>query len=270
MFNKLFKYDFKSVFRFWWIFAVAAIVLSVMGGFLLDALFTITSQEEPDILLTILSMLGFFFSIMLLACFPLATIIMTLIRYYKNFFSDEGYLTFTLPVKRSQLLCSKLLSNFVFQIMSGAITLLGALIILGLGLRQHSAEFYQEFYTAFQPAGAHWNFVDTALLLSMLLSGIVGILYGCNMFYLCITIGSVISKKHKALTGIGIYLAFTAVSGTINQFVMSLFLVMEMENLSGATSTLLYFIVTSLLNGGFAALAYCVNLYLLKNKLNLS
>lgn len=41
------------------------------------------------------------------------TLIFILMRYYKNFFTDEGYLTFTLPVTPHELLWTKLISGMV-------------------------------------------------------------------------------------------------------------------------------------------------------------
>ena len=41
-------------------------------------------------------------------------LIFILMRYYKNFFSDEGYLTFTLPVTPHELLWSKIISAMVW------------------------------------------------------------------------------------------------------------------------------------------------------------
>ena len=45
------------------------------------------------------------------------TLIFVFIRYYKNFFTDEGYLTFTLPVKRSTLLNAKTVNAMIWGLL---------------------------------------------------------------------------------------------------------------------------------------------------------
>ena len=54
-------------------------------------------------------------------------------RYYKNFFSDEGYLTFTLPVKTGHLLGSKVISAVLWMLFVLLCTIIGVAIIAIFG-----------------------------------------------------------------------------------------------------------------------------------------
>ena len=102
MLKKLLKYDLKAVFKYWWIAAISTLGLSVLGGFAVTVLRDTVSTEpekKVPIILEILSSIALPLVYLGFIALGILTVIMIFARYYKNFFSDEGYLTFTLPVK---------------------------------------------------------------------------------------------------------------------------------------------------------------------------
>ena len=107
MLKKLLKYDLKSVFKYWWIAAIASLGLSAAGGFCISVMM---AEKDVPALIAVLIVLTLLFSIIGIVAFSILSYILLYVRFYKNFFTDEGYLTFTLPVKRSQLLNSKLIT----------------------------------------------------------------------------------------------------------------------------------------------------------------
>ena len=131
MFKKLLKHDFKAVFRYWWLLLpTLPIVFTALG---LALRFLIKSTESglggfP--IIEILLFLFVIFAVILLSASTLVTPILSLIRFYKHFFTDEGYLTFTLPVRRSTLLLSKLVNALIFDAMYAVLMILGAFIVL--------------------------------------------------------------------------------------------------------------------------------------------
>ncbi|NCC87880.1 MAG: hypothetical protein EOM05_08445 [Clostridia bacterium] len=56
--------------------------------------------------------------ILIVIVFLIATILFILIRFYKNYYTDEGYLMFTLPVSSKSLILSKLFSALIYTILS--------------------------------------------------------------------------------------------------------------------------------------------------------
>ena len=89
MFAKLLKYDVLSVWKYWWIMALCSLPLSAIGGVcvLIDnADYTqYNALQEVAILGIVLTVLGLFL-------LPLLTQILVFMRFYKHFFTDEGYL----------------------------------------------------------------------------------------------------------------------------------------------------------------------------------
>ena len=54
----------------------------------------------------------------------LLTLVLMVYRFYKNLMTDEGYLMFTLPVSRSQLIWSKLMVALAWGVLSAVLAAL--------------------------------------------------------------------------------------------------------------------------------------------------
>lgn len=109
MLKKLYKYDLKSVSLLLLILHAVLIVYSLVGHIGFSFLkggesfhtFEVSNLWGIAIGFYVLGFALFIFAIVI------ATIVYLAVRIQKNLFSDEGYLTHTLPVKPSQLLWSK-------------------------------------------------------------------------------------------------------------------------------------------------------------------
>ena len=156
-------------------------------------------------------------------------LIFILIRYYKNFFSDEGYLTFTLPVTPHELLWSKIISAMVW--MFGAlvttclafVSLFGSICLVAVAsegvdvnmmipsLEEILRQAFGEFLTVYFDSAEAW-FAILRMALTSVLLGIVQLI----LYYFAITLGAMVSKKHKVWASIGMYIAINAGISTFN------------------------------------------------------
>ena len=122
MLKKCLKYDLNANFRIFVILAVIVLSTSVAGGvgnYLIES-------TNFNALLGILGFFLFYPAVLTISVFPAVMLIMIGVRCYSNFYTDQGYLTFTLPVSRTTHLHSKLLSS--------AIYFGGAILTSGVGL----------------------------------------------------------------------------------------------------------------------------------------
>ena len=119
MFVKVLKHDFKFMFKYWPIAAASTLLLTAIGSACMILLKLL--EKEQSNFLRVVGTLGLILSIAALGIIALFSTIMACVRYYKNFFTDEGYLTFTLPVKKTDLLLSKVVSSVILQIASGVV-----------------------------------------------------------------------------------------------------------------------------------------------------
>lgn len=278
MLKKILRYDLKSVFKYWWIAAIASIGLSAIGGLCLSI--ATTGKDVPP-LIAVLIVFAVIFTIFGIIAFSILSLILVYVRFYKNFFTDEGYLTFTLPVKRSQLLNSKLISSVLTMCCTSAILIADIFILLALGIGQ---PFFDEFLTPFVqfiselfvelPIEGHLYIFTWAVLvlISFLLSSIFSTLF----LFACITFAAVITKKAKVITAIGIYYAASGVMTGFLQILYMFGFTSIIDWIAELPQNTVKFFITALLLGITLALAlvclmlYTLEYFMLDRKLNLS
>lgn len=210
MFRKLLKYDLKYVWRIWWIMAVSVLGLSVVGSAVLR--YVITSMMADDV--TFFTIMSFFF---LFICFMaiifslVFTEIMIFVRFYKHFFTDEGYLTFTLPVSRKSLLMSKTLSGLIWIWANVILIVICVMIFMLISPPAEAGKFFIN-PVAYKWLGGvianAWSAVGAWLIVYVVIAIVLislMFLFTLSMIQFCITIGAIIAKKLKVLAAIGIY-----------------------------------------------------------------
>lgn len=106
MLSKLLRYEFKDTARVIPFFYLIAAILSSMV-FLSEKMRIDWFRITSSVLLLI-----FGFAIIVV------TFVVIVLRFYKNLYSDEGYLMFTLPVKPQLLLVSKAIVGFCWMLLS--------------------------------------------------------------------------------------------------------------------------------------------------------
>ena len=226
MLKKVLKYDLKSIYKYWWIGAIACFALSLLGSFGISFL---NSGKEIPVPIEIFSYISIFLTIVGYMAFIFLAQVLVFVRYYKNFFSDEGYLTFTLPVKRITQLNSKLIMGTTTYISTFLTCLLCGGMMLLIGFRNEI--FTKETYEAIIDG---WNefkeivllditALDIVLLIIILLSliiiSILAVMLSNQFMFLCISVGATISKKAKIVSAIGIYFF----AGSWASFLLSMF-----------------------------------------------
>ena len=276
MLKKLLKYDLKAVFKYWWIAAVSTLGLSVLGGFAVTVLRDTVSTEpekKVPIILEILSSIALPLVYLGFIALGILTVIMIFARYYKNFFSDEGYLTFTLPVKNS-----KVIMGVISSLATSFVVLVNIIIILVIGFFDNiiKPDFWKEFSEFFSEVFKALGVYTFVYVLEIILVVFLANLLSTLFLYDCVAIASMLVKKAKVITAIGIYYVANGVISTLFT-IFSLFGMSTIIDTMSAmkTSTLLPLI--SLLGSGiivmlamFTALLYLLQYWIIDRKLNLS
>lgn len=213
MFRKVLKYDLDAIWLPWVIMSATSLVLSFISGFSLRALIMYDPMAELGQLPSWLplSVLVLLVSVVAIVIYGALSTIMVLVRYYQNFFTDEGYLTFTLPVKRSTLFNSKLLSAVLWNLGTTIVIILSVVIALliapaerdgtGILLAKLFDFAYDILTMVFDSAdGWLWAYIAVIILLIIIFS-----VFNLLLALACITIGCVVAKKLKVLVSILIY-----------------------------------------------------------------
>ena len=201
MFAKLLKHDIRAVLKYWWIGAVVSVGCAILGGICCRISFV---ENTDYIAISNAAYQTFLFCSMGIMLLPLFTYIILLIRYQKHFFSDEGYLTFTLPVKKTALVDSKLAVSFLFSIVSSCITFLCFMV---MNLIADDYVFGELSTSLFEDVTKYLGgYTVPYVVLSVLVFCMAELCY-IALIYVCLTISSLMFKKHKILAGLGIYTA---------------------------------------------------------------
>lgn len=288
MLKKCLKYDFRSVFRLWWIMAVSMLGAAIVAG--LGIRFFSQCAESPDVpeglmVLSTFLMIGSIFCILAMVMGMTVSFILVFWRMYTHFYTDEGYLTFTIPVKRSTLYLSKVIMGTLLQLATILVLVVGVLFIVLVAPPTESGEFFLDFevfsaigeffVSTWETCGAWMLLWLPAILAILLLMG----LFQSGLIYLCITIGAVVAKKHKLIAAIGIYYGVNTVVGFVGEFILMFLMAGIMGILAaaamaggavmGITITAVLFIV-ALAFATLAAIVHFVTLNKIEKKLNLA
>ncbi|MBE6886438.1 MAG: hypothetical protein E7486_05745 [Ruminococcaceae bacterium] len=285
MLGKLLKYDMKPVFRVWWILALSVLALSVLIGIGSQVAVNLSHLHPSFEVLEIFAFLTFYMMFFGYFAFPLATCILVQLRFYRNFFTDEGYLTFTLPVKRSTLFLSKFINALFWDMATIAVCIVSAILLFLFApvffdndpaspslLISLLPDFFQETIPDMITTLGGWLVLYIVEILILIpLSSATNILF----LTLCITVGSVVAQKHKLLAAIGIYYGaqtvlsfFLSLLSFLPFFTLPFLFIGFAASSTGITAMLLAFVC--IFQGMLCVTLYLITLHLLERRLNLA
>lgn len=275
MLKKLLKYDLKAMFRYWWIAALTTVVFGVAGGFILSSM--VVSKME-DYTQSTLLMLGLMLIMIGFSAFSIMTLVVIFARFYKNLFTDEGYLTFTLPVKRRDIINSKLLGGVITYLATAAVIALDVIITLLIGLRRtiFTAEFLENVSEVIKELFKSLGAYTIVYLVEFLVIGLMIYFIWIMFLYCCITIGSIIVKKAKVIASVGIFYGAYSVCTFVMQILM-LFSVPSVSLMLGNVPDTMYcplfalaLLIVIFIQAAIFTLLYVLQYFMLDRKLNLN
>lgn len=223
MFKKCLKYDMAAYRKVWLIAAGAILLVSVFCGLGIGGLITATSEMaeltinegEPSnafmigyMARMILGMGSYFTIIAALVLFGSATGILRIVHYYTTFFTDQGYLTFTLPVKRSTHFWSKVFSYFIYSLGYVGIGIVSiGNMLLGILASCLMSDVTREsvWLLLREISGISFNPYVIPLVLLLLVLFVVLIFAGVLMDYLIVTMAATLFRKLKIISVIAAY-----------------------------------------------------------------
>lgn len=281
MLNKLFKHDMRSVAGTIFSLSLLALGTTIVGtiaGKLSIEIDSIANSIALNILQVLLILISGI-SYVAVTAFGIIVMFIVLARFYKNFFTDQGYLTFTLPVKTSSLLLSKFFMTVVWSLYNTAAMLFfyGLLYIFGMAPKGKilNLEIFEElealFYNLFRSIG---NDASLGLFIAeVFICIIVAAVSSIFIIFLSITIGSIIAKKHKLLASFGFYYILNNVISaiaTVSFFVFVIVTANTEANMFATGSIHILMIWVILFFSAVSVVEYLVCNHLLKKKLNLA
>lgn len=282
MLGKLLKYENKTLAKTLFPLGIGVLLVALLGAFMmkLNLFLEGRASEFVSSLVGITTAILLIFSFLAIISAAFIAVFLILQRYYKSFFTDEGYLTFTLPVKTHELLFTKLISSILWSLFIALCVVAGIVLfgLFGTSVGWINDEVSDFFRLLFEEIGRFFGeFKGVAVLQTVegIFLGIGTLCMQFLMYELAITLGSIIAKKHKILASIGMYFGVNFACQTINSIlVLFAFPVLLFEgndaiNLEVPQTLTLFLLFPLILYAVYSVVFFLINRHLLKNKLNL-
>ena len=206
MLTKLLKYEFKATGRAFLPLYGALLALALVNNLLLrlDGARFMQTHE----LSRISAAVGVMAYVLLIMAIFVLTLVVMIQRFYKNQLSEEGYLMFTLPVNRHQLIWAKLLSALLYTAASAVAVTLSILLVL-LPIADWSG-FWGDLGELLSSIteSLHFGVPGPLLLLWIAVLAILTVFSGFLMVYAAIALGHSFSN-HKILLSVVFFIAFS-------------------------------------------------------------
>ena len=283
MLQKLLKYNYKSVKRFGIPAIIALAALIPVSGF--AAFFIIRAIENATEKGDVASILGSIFGMLLLLAFVgvlyvalFGVVVAILVDFYKTTATDEAYLTFTLPVTPKQIILSKLINSWLWQVATGLLAIL-AVVSLVIGAFVGIASVTEPGYSvgsAFSEMPSLMDIMDEVKFIVLVVEYVVTLLIGVAATALAsftaIFFGSIISKKHKVLSAIGCMLGVFALNGTVSGIVQTVTSTVLDVSVGGnyIDAYVVTYAIMAVYQLGMAFVYYFILKHLMTNRLNLA
>jgi len=287
MLGKLLKHEWKCTWKVGGMMLLGLVLVSFFGWISFQApMWKSMADNTYYSGITVWDLLSFgtlFMYIIMLIGLNYGIIIYMGVRFYKTMYTDEGYLTHTLPVSKHQILVSKILNSglWVMLVLLGVYLSIFVLVFSMIGALIPEGYSWADLWSMIEPEMGYMNdlFRDAfgmslngyfwLMILISLLSPF------CSMIILfgAISIGQLFTK-HRVLMAIVSYVGILIVAGIISSTIQSVFSVSQMTRY--ATSNELaggYMNVTMILSSVLsvveAGILYFVSYYVTSRKLNM-
>ncbi len=265
MFAKLLKYEFRSVRGVLTGLSICALVSGVLGGLMMQLVISqadqlASSEEITPAMLTMVASLLIFGILLALYAYYIGSLIILYVRFYRSKFTDEGYLTFTLPASTHKILLASIVNIVIWNAIIYVVLILSlAMILLPVFLILPKPDLPLKFLELYQ------TLLGNNILIQIL-SFIGGLVYSTMLPLVSIVLGSLAAKKHKIIAAIGIGYGIHMAYSLISQLLLFFSAVFVNDINRFFTEA---FGLSALLQITIGVGGYFLMHYLVKNKLNL-
>ncbi len=204
MLGKLLKHEFKATGP---IFLLSYIVVLALGGlgFLLVRLDMAVSL--PD-WVTVSAIMIYAF---ILGALLILTVVMNVVRFYRNLLSSEGYLMFTLPVKPITLVWSKLIVAAIWNVLS-VVVIAASVFFVVLAVPDAWSTLLRLW------AEINWAAIPASYIVQAILMAIAMPFSAVLSYYVCMAIGQLFTK-YRVAAAVVAYIALSVVTEIISVIV---------------------------------------------------
>ncbi len=205
MVKTLLKYEFKAYART--LLPLQAILVALAT--LVRGIQIFESDNIVYDIVFVSSVVALIVSMMVLLVFG---VIFSITRFYKNLFTHEGYLSFTLPVTTNQHLFTKLVMAVAFTLISVVSIIIAAVVATsGDMLVEIVKVLCYGFSRLFDVTDGH----AIVFAVEFIVAALISVINNYLIYYACISIGQT-ARKNRILVAFGVYFGYYLINQIIS------------------------------------------------------
>lgn len=220
MLNKLIKHEWRET---WKIPVLSCLVLITATCICALCLM----RMEPPAVEDAVNMGALFLTIlyaMMVSCTSFLILIYFGVRFYRNLYTDEGYLMHTLPVTPRQLILSKMLVASLWYFVCSLLAVWSMIVILTFCMPVIALEGSAISFDWFTTNSALlFGMPMPAFLICYLLLSVVSSFSNALILYGAVSLGQLFSR-HKVMASVLCYIGFSMLIQTVTSFAMTPYL----------------------------------------------
>ncbi|MCI7640439.1 MAG: hypothetical protein MSS60_11545 [Clostridiales bacterium] len=270
MFTKLLKHEWRATRGMLGTLCLVCLGASLLGGGTMRYLMIASTQDAQQNVIVVLNVLAMVAAMIAVAVVGVAALFVYIGRFYKSRFTDEGYLTFTLPVSTHQNLLASMANTAIGMVIVFFVICAALAIWLSIGF-SGIPDFYQtvweklpELWDVFKRV---WSTIPWNFFWVFLLDVLAGSVCELVVLMLSVTIGSILAKKHKILAAVGVYYGIHVALSMVTSFTMAMGV---FSGTDGKIWMLRYLGGMALLMAAVSIVGYFLMYALVDRKLNLN
>lgn len=263
MLKKLFVHEWRDCWRMLTLLNIVVLLLTVIGVVTFRSDIWKAADKNELVAIALSSYMLFYIAAVI--ALGLASGVYFWFRFYRNLYTDQGYLMHTLPVDAHQLIWSKVFVAMIWQFVSSIVTIV-SIVTLITSVGDFAYEDLIEVFQEIQLDGRGVICIVLVVLL-MFASSLMNIFMG----YASVSMGQLV-KKHRLGASVGAYVILYMIIQMASSYV-SLLLPTLANNIDTEAQvrtmvcTLLAVVLVVIL--ALDAALYFITHYIMANKLNL-
>lgn len=277
MLGKLMKYEWKAMWKILLLINAFTVFVTLLGVGAMQLIVS-DSFHEADIMAIFVVLLFMLYYATIIGV-SFAVTIYTGVRFYKNLYTDEGYLMHTLPVTKNQLIISKLTIHSLCVAITGFLVACSVVVLLlplfAVMLEDPTISLsyiWSELCTMlFDELGVSLLAVIGTMLFYLVVL-VISTISGVLSMYCAISIGQTF-QKHKVMGSILCYVGIYSLLQALNTVLMMPIMILNQTGSNSDFDFLIYMnqilgltLISSLVTG---AVFYFITYHMMGKKLNL-
>ena len=215
MLGKLMKHEFKNTWTYMTLICVGIILSGILGGIIFRVFPYDKLKGDTSSIYGILLFYTAFTFLIIIVALNILAMVLIVVHYYKNLYTSQGYLSFTLPASITEVVSSRILVGCIWSLATSVATFIGIVITCVVGcskyipLVDYFNDFIQELFSELGTGRA------ISITIAYVVLCLINVFSKMLLYFFCISVGQ-LWQQHKILGAIACYFATNFIGGLVS------------------------------------------------------